>query len=67
MVSPYSRIKLDAPFSRQYLDMFNQIWNDKTNLEDVTDKVVAYFESTYKENSPEYIYFVTLYNILMSS
>lgn len=55
--------KLDAPFSRQYLDMFNQIWNDKTNLEDVTDKVVAYFESTYKENSPEYIYFVTLYNI----
>lgn len=55
--------KIDAPFCRQYLQMFDQIWNDKKSLEDVTDKVVAYFESTYRENSPEYIYFITLYNI----
>jgi SNF2 family DNA or RNA helicase len=30
---------------------------------DVTSKVQDYFENAFKDNSPEFIYFVTLYNI----
>ena len=55
--------KVDFPQSNAYLDWFNQIWNNPENLEDVTVFVQEYFENAYKENSPEFIYFITLYNI----
>ena len=55
--------KSEFPDSNAYLDWFNQIWENKEDLKDVTLKVQEYFESAYKENSPEFIYFITLYNI----
>jgi len=55
--------KSNFPDSSAYLDWFNQIWNNEEDLKDVTTKVQDYFESAYKENSPEFIYFITLYNI----
>lgn len=55
--------KTEQPQSKAYLDWFNQIWANKENLEDVTTFVQEYFENAYKENSPEFIYFITLYNI----
>lgn len=51
------------PFTAQYLQLFDQIWNDPEKLEDVTDQVVQHIESVYHENSPERIYFIMLYNI----
>jgi SNF2 family DNA or RNA helicase len=50
-------------FTAQYLQLFDQIWNDPEKLEDVTDQVVQHIESVYHENSPERIYFIMLYNI----
>lgn len=55
--------KSEFPDSKAYLDWFNQIWENEEDLKDVTEKVQSYFESAYKENSPEFIYFITLYNI----
>lgn len=55
--------KLSFPESSAYLEWFNQIWENKEDLEEVTQKVQDYFETAYKENSPEFIYFITLYNI----
>jgi SNF2 family DNA or RNA helicase len=55
--------KSDFPDSSAYLDWFNQVWENEEDLKDVTQKVQDYFESAYKENSPEFIYFITLYNI----
>ena len=55
--------KTDFPHSKSYLEWFNQIWENEEDLKDVTQKVQDYFESAYKENSPEFIYFITLYNI----
>ncbi len=55
--------KIEAPQSKAYLDWFNQIWQNQENLKDVTSLVQAYFEDAYKENSPEFIYFISLYNI----
>ena len=55
--------KSEYPDSNAYLDWFNQIWENEEDLRDVTQKVQDYFESAYKENSPEFIYFITLYNI----
>lgn len=55
--------KLDYPDSNAYLDWFNQIWENEDDLKEVTQKVQDYFENAFKENSPELIYFITLYNI----
>lgn len=53
----------DYPSSRAYLEWFKQIWENEEDLTDVSDKVRDYFENAFKDNSPEFIYFVTLYNI----
>lgn len=55
--------KADFPDSKAYLEWFNQVWENEEDLQDVTKKVQDYFESAFKENSPEFIYFITLYNI----
>lgn len=55
--------KFDAPFSLQFLQKFNEIWNDCEQLQVVTDEVLDNITNAYKENPPEFIYFVTLYNI----
>jgi len=52
-----------TPFTSQYLNLFEQIWNDPNQLEDVTHEVIQHIESVYHENSPERIYFIMLYNI----
>lgn len=55
--------KTDAPMSSAYLQLFEQIWNDEAKLQTVTDEVIDSITNVYNENSPDYLYFVTLYNI----
>lgn len=58
-----SNLHMEGPGTEGFLQMFEQIWNDKSAVEDVKDKVLEHMETLYKENSPEFIYYVTLYNI----
>ena len=56
--------RLDDPaHTNQYLQLFEQIWNDPKKLEDVTEAIIEHIESVYQENAPERIYFLILYNI----
>jgi hypothetical protein len=55
--------RIDAPLSGEYIRMFDQIWNDKALLQDVTDQVIDGITTVYNENSPEFIYLIALYNI----
>lgn len=55
--------KMSDVTAKNYLKMFYGIWNDKTRVQDVTDAVIERFGSAYKENSPEFIYFMTLYHV----
>ena len=55
--------KTGTPFSKEYLNIFNELWNDAEKLQDVTDEVIDNITAVYNENSPDFIYFVTLYNI----
>lgn len=60
----YSMIqKTGSPFSESYIKLFDDLWNDKNRLQDVTDEVIENISAAYNENSPDFIYFVTLYNI----
>ncbi|MEG7524150.1 MAG: SNF2-related protein [Chromatiales bacterium] len=56
--------KMDDPsLTNTYLSLFDQIWNDSEQLEDVTERLCEHIDSVYRENSPERIYFMMLYNI----
>ena len=55
--------KMEAPYSKAYIDLFNQIWNDGSRLQVVTEEVIDNISNAYKENAPEFLYFVALYNI----
>lgn len=58
--------RVDAPESKAYLELFDQLWNDQSHLKDVTDKVLESITTAYQENSPEFLYFYALYNIFGS-
>ena len=49
-----------------YLHMFDALWNNDAAVEDVKAQVLEQMQVLYKENTPQFIYFVTLYNIFHS-
>lgn len=53
----------DASLAKTLLAGFNDIWSDSKLLQNVTDEIIDSISTAYNENSPEFIYFVTLYNI----
>ena len=55
--------KAEVPFSKAYIDLFNQLWNDSSRLQVVTEEVIDSISNAYKENASEFLYFVALYNI----
>lgn len=62
--SVYSMINvMPSPFAEQYLNVFNEQWQNTEKFEEVTHKLLEYIETVYQENAPEFIYFITLYNI----
>ncbi len=56
--------KLEGPAETQaFLAVFDQIWANPDQLNDVTEAVYDHIASVYAENSPARIYFLMLYNI----
>lgn len=53
----------DESLAKTLLSAFDEIWNESKLLQDVTDEVIDNITAAYTENSPDFIYFVTLYNI----
>ncbi len=43
--------------------MFDGIWDNPGMVEEVTEEVAAQIETLYRENSPEFVYFLTLYHL----
>lgn len=55
--------KTEAPLSQHFLTLFEQLWNDNARMQVVTEEVLDNITNAYKENAPDFLYFVTLYNI----
>lgn len=55
--------RFENPASKEFLNLFETVWKDKEKLTDVTNEVIDMISTVYQENSPELIYFMTLYNI----
>ena len=52
-----------SPFADGFIRSFNEMWNDSERFKDVTETIIDNISTVYKENAPDFIYFVTLYNI----
>ena len=49
--------------TQMWLMQFNMLWNNNEKVKDVKKTLLNSLEVVYKENTSEFIYFVTLYNI----
>lgn len=49
--------------TKQYLQWFEDLWSHPEYVEDVKDELLLRIEQIFQANSPEFIYFVTLYHI----
>lgn len=59
-------LNLEVDSNRDRNDLktwFDEMWNDKELVEDVRDDVLLYLEQLYQNNTPEFIYYKTLYHI----
>ncbi|MGB3730360.1 helicase-related protein [Microbacterium sp.] len=52
-----------ATETRQFVQLFDQIWHNPDQLDDVTEAVREHIASVYAENSPQRVYFLILYNL----
>lgn len=56
-------LRLSAPNATVALATFDSVWNDPSKVRDVTEEVLENIETLYRENSPEFLYYVTLSNV----
>lgn len=56
-------VRLEELEAKSLLKAFEELWSDKEKLQDVTDVVLENITTAYNENSPEFIYFMTLYHV----
>lgn len=43
--------------------LFESVWSNPAMVEEVTEQVAVQVSSLYRENSPEFVYFLTLYHL----
>ena len=53
----------DFESTKDLLNNFNEIWNNKTIVKDIKEDILKNLENIFKYNSPQFVYFMTLYNI----
>lgn len=58
-----TKMRMPSPYADMYLANFNELWNNSESFKDVTETIIDNISTVYKENAPDFIYFVTLYNI----
>lgn len=53
----------DDDFNYKLKNMFDNLWENEELVKDVKKDVLKKIEYLYKDNNPEFLYFITLYNI----
>ena len=64
--NPNIELNLEVNDTRDRNDLkhwFNDLWNEEDFVSDVKEKVLEYLEQLYKNQSPMFIYFKTLFHI----
>ncbi|MDO8447021.1 MAG: helicase-related protein [Deltaproteobacteria bacterium] len=64
--NPNIELNLEMDSDRDRSDLknwFHELWENKEMVEDVKAEVLGYLEQLYQENSPQFIYYKTLYHV----
>jgi SNF2 family DNA or RNA helicase len=64
--NPNIELNLEVADDRDRDDLkqwFDEIWNNEELVEDVKQDVLTYLEQLYAENSPQFIYYKTLFHV----
>jgi ERCC4-related helicase len=56
----------ESEATRDFLAMFDEIWNNPAMVSDIKSELLANLEAIYEDKSPQFLYFMTLYNIFKS-
>lgn len=59
----FSTVTEDKIMVSQYEQFYNSVWNNDDLVVDVKDTFLEYLTNLYKENSPELLYYFTLYKL----
>ncbi len=59
----YTIMKETMGVTQNMLAEFDRLWQDETKSKEITAEVLQQLDAFQKENAPEWLYFVTLYNI----
>ncbi|WP_416141094.1 helicase-related protein [Lysinibacillus capsici] len=59
----YTVMKETMGVTKNMLSEFDRLWQDETKSKEITAEVLQQLDAFQKENAPEWLYFVTLYNI----
>jgi len=62
-ISSHTHVMDEPQFAQTYLSLFDQIWEDKEKVRDVTAEVLEHIEAVYQENPAERVYFMILFNL----
>lgn len=61
--SPSLYMNTSTPEIQGYINWFDEIWKDPNKIEPVKEELLKRLELLYRDQTPEFLYFVTLYNI----
>lgn len=53
----------DRETTNGFLSTFDEIWNNKGMVHDIKEKILNTLEELYTDKSPQFLYFLTLYNV----
>lgn len=53
----------DSQTTRDFLATFDEIWHNKSMVHDIKKELLESIEKIYSDKSPQFLYFLTLYNI----
>lgn len=59
----FNTVNDDPQMIDQYISFINEIFTNKDLVVDVKEELLKHLSNLYKENSPELLYYLTLYNI----
>ena len=59
----FNQVNDEKEFVEKYKEFFNQLFNNEEIVVDVKEEILKHLSNLYKENSPELLYYLTLYNI----
>lgn len=59
----FNQVTRDSNIIKDFDEYFNNVWNNPDLVVDVKETLLEHITNLYKENSPELVYFVTLYHL----